>query len=231
LRGFKGTIRSTALQKEFRREAVGSVEDNSLQKQRVAVERALAGTVPLHEHNATCEALEHAEQHSAQLKEQNEQLVEEVGALTQELSRTQNEARSLQEGKEVSDATITGLEAILQKIEKQVGCGGKSRGQEDVQLATLSRQIVNAKLAEADAQRRVKVAARQELDHRQKIAVQSERISALKVSLAEARKEVVHLRSQASHASKSTSSHVATGKSSIRTNANVCFALSISVCT
>jgi chromosome segregation ATPase len=179
------------------------MEDNAQQKQRMAVERALANTVPLHEHAATREALEHAEQRATHLREANGALSEEVEALSCKLSKAQSDARSAQEGKEVSDATVTGLETILQKIEKQIGRGGKApRSQEDVQLATLSRQIVNAKLAEADAQRRVKLAARQELEHRQKIAAQADRIEALKEALAEARKEAAHLRSQVPHAAK-----------------------------
>lgn len=180
------------VQEDQRRAALGNAQDSALDGQRAAVQKALQGTVPDYEHKAALEAQQAAEARCAELSERASELSEQLEALTQELARAQAEALGLREAHETSQSAVSGLQATLAKIEAQVargGGGGHRRGaHEDVQLSVLSRQIVHAKLAEADAQRKVKIGARQELEHRQRIAAQAERIAALKEDLASARR-------------------------------------------
>ena len=55
-----------------------------------------------------------------------------------------------------------------------------SGADDPIQLAALSRQLVHTKLAEADAQRRLRVSARNELELRQRLHARDERIQQLK---------------------------------------------------
>lgn len=184
------SIRS-CVQEESRRAALGCAEGDALDRQRAAVLKALESTVPDYEHAAALDAQRAAEARADELAERAAELSEQLEALAQELSRAQADALGLRDAHETSEGAVAGLQATLAKIEAQVGRGGgggRRGAQEDVQLSVLSRQIVHAKLAEADAQRKVKIGARQELEHRQRIAAQAERITALKEELASARR-------------------------------------------
>ena len=187
------------MQEDEKNSALRAADDAALAQQRDAVTRALEQHVPAHELEAAHAATAQAEGRVTQLQAANEELAAQSDVLSAELARTHGEAASLQDVRETSEGAIASLEETLLKIEKQVA-RGRSGGmaQEDVQLASLSRQIVNAKLAEADAQRKLRVAARQELDHWQRIATQTERIGELKEAVAELRRELAQQRSAAS---------------------------------
>jgi hypothetical protein len=197
------------MQEEAKRVALRDAEDGALDKQRAAVTRALDDTVPAHELEATRMAAAQAEQRTSQLQAQNDELASQADALTAELARAHSEAAELHDVRETSEAAIAGLHETLAKIDKHVGrgrggaCSTAAAGshgtvpQEDVQLASLSRQIVHAKLAEADAQRKLRVSARQELEHRQRLAGQAERISSLKEAIVALRAEFAQLKGAA----------------------------------
>ena len=190
------------MQVEARQAALRSAEEGALDKQRSAVSHALEDTVPAHELSAAQHATTQADERASKLEADKDELVAQVDTLSAELARSHNEVAELHDVRDTSLAAIAGLEKTLAKIEKQVnhghgGYGGSeaSGGQQaDVQLASLSRQIVAAKLAEADAQRKLRVSARQELEHRQRLAAQAERISSLKESTASLRAEVTRLK-------------------------------------
>ncbi|KAL3148684.1 hypothetical protein ABBQ38_014099 [Trebouxia sp. C0009 RCD-2024] len=67
------------------------------------------------------------------------------------------------------------------------GLGRSSATHSDGALAALSRQLVQAKMAEADAQRKHRVSARAELSLRQRLSQREDRISELKDALAAAK--------------------------------------------
>ena len=197
----------------MRQRALRQAEDTALEQQRAAVQRALADQVPQHELDDALAAVARAKEKTQQLEKANDDLTSQIEALSDEVASGHSEVANLQELREVHEGAIAALEATLHKIEKHVSRHGGAASAaassrdahdgvlpEDIQLASLSRQIVNAKLAEADAQRKLRISARAEVEHRQKLATQAERINALKGRCSELHAELSHARSAAASA-------------------------------
>jgi chromosome segregation ATPase len=180
------------VQEKASRDGLRQAEDESLRKERAAVARALEGCVPSHELTAAHNLTALAERRVDQLQAANDELSAQAHILSQELVRAQNECAEMRNTQEMSMMAVSCLEDTLQKIEKRVNRSDAIQhvSQEDTQLATLARQIVTAKLAEADAQRKLKASVRHELEHRQRIAEQAERISSLKETVKSLRDEI-----------------------------------------
>lgn len=181
------------MQEEASRDALRRAKDESSRKERAAVARALEGCVPSHELTAAHNHTAAAEQRVDQSQAANDELAAQAHVLSQELARAQNECAEMRDTQELSKVAVSSLEDTLQKIERRINRSDavQPASQEDIQLATVARQIVNAKLAEADAQRKLKASVRHELEHRQRIAEQAERISSLRETVTSLRNEVL----------------------------------------
>lgn len=103
-----------------------------------------------------------------------------VTDLSSELARAYSEIEELRSANESLEESVKSLESTLASIERQSNISGASPAK--VTSAAFSKQIVQCTHAQNEAQRRLKVAARQALDYEQRIAEQAARIQELKGS-------------------------------------------------
>lgn len=103
-----------------------------------------------------------------------------VTDLSSELARAYSEIEELKNANECLEESIKSLESTLASIERQSNMSGAPPAM--VTSAAFSKQIVQFTQAHNEAQRRLKVAARQALDYEQRIAEQAARIQQLKGS-------------------------------------------------
>lgn len=125
-----------------------------------------------------CEELEEQKARSPPCDGEDPELV--VADLSSELARAYSEIEELKNSNESLEESIKSLEDTLASIERQSTTSGASPAQ--VTSAAFSKQIVQCTHAQNEAQRRLKVAARQALDYEQRIAEQAARIQQLKGS-------------------------------------------------
>eukprot|EP00210_Caulerpa_lentillifera_P009239 g8806.t1 len=123
---------------------------------------------------------------------------EENLLLNDEMKKTKLRVLELEAKDETTAAAVINLEQTLQQIERnsqKTNSSYRSGNQKqrkgllpanknEISFGTLSRQLTQAKLAKADAQRRIRVAARVEVELRQMLGERDARISELKESLA-----------------------------------------------
>lgn len=103
-----------------------------------------------------------------------------VTDLSSELARAYTEIEELKNSNECLEESIKSLESTLASIERQSKASGASPA--NITTAAFTKQIVQCTHAQNEAQRRLKVAARQALDYEQRIAEQAARIQQLKGS-------------------------------------------------
>eukprot|EP00210_Caulerpa_lentillifera_P008115 g7749.t1 len=149
--------------------------------------------------------LEQAEIAAEALKDEVSRLEDELLAireenlmLNDEMKKTKLRVLELEAKDETTAAAVISLEQTLQQIERnsqKINSSYRSGNQKqrkgllpanknEISFGTLSRQLTQAKLAEADAQRKIRVAARVEVELRQMLGERDARISELKESLA-----------------------------------------------
>ncbi|GFR47835.1 hypothetical protein Agub_g9613, partial [Astrephomene gubernaculifera] len=151
----------------------------------------------------------------------------QLEALQAALTASQAQIADLEDVRDVTGAAVASLEATLARIEKAAASGaaggasrasgasssasrrtvsmggqpgedgGQSGGQHVQGLASLSRELVRAKMSEAEAVRKMRAAARSEVDLRQTLLQRDERISELKEELAARTRALEELRRRA----------------------------------
>lgn len=105
------------------------------------------------------------------------------GELEEQVARLESEVASLIDDRELRDKAISDLEAMLVRISTPSGTSTPDTAAAEM----TAKQLVRSRLAEADAQRKIRVAARMEMELRQVIAKRESRIAELK-KLADATK-------------------------------------------
>lgn len=121
-----------------------------------------------------CSALEKAGHHPKAEGGQSS-LVTDLSA---ELARAYSEIEELRTANECGDESIKCLENTLAAMERHSKLSRADTSQ--VASAAFSKQIVQCTMAQKEAHRRLKVAARQALDYEQRLAEQATRIQELK---------------------------------------------------
>jgi hypothetical protein len=101
-----------------------------------------------------------------------------VADLSAELARAYAEIEELQNSKDCNEECIKCLESTLAAMERQAKVSSANPAK--AHSAAVSKQLVQCTLAQREAQRRLKVAARQALDYEQRLAEQASRIQQLK---------------------------------------------------
>eukprot|EP00854_Cymbomonas_tetramitiformis_P000707 gene707-1166_t len=162
--------------KSERTEALDQAQAAAGRQQEAALLEAAAGTVPL----GDVAPLQDATLRLRGVEEELRRAKAENTESLQRLAEAERDMAELMDEKELRMAAIQSLEKTLAKIEKaerggKGGGGGGGGGQSSV-----ARQLVHAKLAEADTQRKLRVSARAELELRQLLAARDERIAELK---------------------------------------------------
>lgn len=218
----------------------------SLEAERAAVAHALEGCVPVHELAKAHEATSAAEQRVEELQTEVDALVAQAETVSDELARAHEEIAEMTDSKEIHDSAVKGLEHTLEQIQASIhhGCdpeGDSSQGmaaQDTAQLKALSRQIMHAKLAEAEAQKKLKASSRHQLHSQQRMAEQSERIGVLREEVAALRKELVtakkasrNVAPQEASQATVTAPHCEGSTATVGKlpNSDVCFAFSLRV--
>ncbi|KAJ9506179.1 hypothetical protein QJQ45_015508, partial [Haematococcus lacustris] len=169
-----------------------------------AMARSLESTVPIGQ-------LHHAQAKAARSEREASRLEREVALLQEALSKAQAQVAELLDVKEVTAAAVGELETTLARIEaaaqatrsagveaetrsQAMASGRRNKSREDAALhparavasATLdnlAREIVRAKMAEAEAVRKLRAIARAEVELRQRLLQRDGRISELKAAL------------------------------------------------
>lgn len=176
------------------RAGAAAAASRSEEERAAAVAAATAGTAPAEEvARARAEAEVAAEGERAAR--------EEAEALLRDLQALQRKCLELRDERETHGRALAELERTLGAIERAGagagaplvhGDGGRraatpgrvrGRGGETATVGELSRQLVQARLGEADAQRRLRVAARSELELREQLRRRDARIAQLKAEL------------------------------------------------
>lgn len=155
-----------------------------------AVEEALAGRADPGEVKAAEAAREEAEKRAEGAERKAAEAAEEAEAFLRDLKEAQRECMELREEREANGRAISQLEEALRAVERAgaegAGAGarrGRAGGRGDRgsgAAAELSRQLVQVRMSEADAQRRLRVAARAELELREQLRRRDARIEELK---------------------------------------------------
>lgn len=125
-----------------------------------------------------CEDLEKQNAHSPLQSGEDPEVV--VSSMSSELARAYGEIEELKNANECLEQSVKSLENTLASIERQSKVSGAAAA--SVTSAAFSRQLVQCTQAQNEAQRRLKVAARQAFDYEQRLAEQAARIQELKRS-------------------------------------------------
>eukprot|EP00892_Ulva_mutabilis_P011001 jgi/Ulvmu1/8273/UM041_0084.1 len=129
-----------------------------------------------------CEARLQAAQKDASLERVSPADVDiQVAQLAQELSRAYMEISELQSKLECREGSILLLEKGLAAIERRCAHAPADANTSKVAYSAFTKQILQSNMAQAEAHRRLKVAAREGLEYQQRLAEQSSRIQELKV--------------------------------------------------
>ncbi|KAG2447331.1 hypothetical protein HYH02_007660 [Chlamydomonas schloesseri] len=156
--------------------------------------------------------LQEAAARAARAEREATHLAAQVEAMQEALTQAQAHVGELEDVRDVTGAAVASLEATLARIEKaaadaaaapgrgrQLGSaggarrvpvggaatpGGDGQPQQPQAFAALSRELVRAKLTEAEALRKMRAVARNEVELRQKLMQRDERIAELKEQLA-----------------------------------------------
>ncbi|BDA46361.1 hypothetical protein COCOBI_08-4530 [Coccomyxa sp. Obi] len=172
------------------------------------------------------DALAQAAAAEATVQRQNAQkLAAEVEVLRQEAAELKADA-------EARAAAMEGLHATLERIERaamqqadndtqnrqarwsadgawesRVMSGDRRATADDVSVATLSKQLLHAKMSEANMQRKLRVSARAEQMLRERLSQRDQRIAELKAAVADARAEAADAKRSFSTAALAHSAH------------------------
>ncbi|KAK9818004.1 hypothetical protein WJX72_005629 [[Myrmecia] bisecta] len=179
---------------------------------REAAEQQLAARPETHEFAEAIDRASAAEARAQQLEADVGRLHDEIDRLQAAIQRGETELTGLRADAEIRGSALASLEETLGKIERSTEraagsssapLGGVARRVSvssrslsggasskalnvnggDLSLGALSRQLVNAKMAEADALRKLRVSARAEVELRQRLAQKEDRITELKETL------------------------------------------------
>ncbi|CAG9460472.1 unnamed protein product [Pedinophyceae sp. YPF-701] len=116
----------------------------------------------------------------------------ENAALVKDIKDLEQEVLSLRDLRDTQGPAIQALQSTLGKIESAAAAasdrpGGKAlqfgKGKAGVPMEELSRELVKVRLAEADAQRKLRVSARAEMEALQQLHEREQRIQELKENL------------------------------------------------
>eukprot|EP00891_Asterochloris_glomerata_P000304 jgi/Astpho2/304/Aster-02189 len=190
-------------------------------------DRALAERPEAQELEEALQRAAAAEESAHHLERQAMTSQEEVDRLSSQVQKMELEAIELRADTETRGAAVEGLQGMLARIEASVeqhrggtsplaggarriplgrGAGsrsgaaaGRSEHSEDVSVVALSRQLVQCKMAEADAQRKLRVSARAEVVLQNRLLDREQRISELKQMLSAAAKRQQATSGQARH--------------------------------
>ncbi|KAK9819108.1 hypothetical protein WJX74_002074 [Apatococcus lobatus] len=127
-----------------------------------------------------------------------QELEAEVEVLQAEVQRHQMELANGRADAETRGAAVAGLEAMLTSLMKAAAQGRhpgsstrlstkQSKQEEAISMVTLSRQLVQAKLSDADAHRKLRVSAKAEVVLRLRLAERDARVDELKAALMRSR--------------------------------------------
>lgn len=129
------------------------------------------------------EKLEHAVQSvmtaEAETAEQADH-EDQVAHLAQELSKAYAEVSSLQSKLESRETSIKLLESGLSAIERRCTSAPADEDTSKAACTSFTKQLLQSNMAQAEAHRRLKVAAREAMYYQQRLAEQSQRIQELK---------------------------------------------------
>lgn len=104
-----------------------------------------------------------------------------IAQLAQELSKAYAEISSLQSKLESCEGSIKLLESDLSAIERRCTSAPADEDTSKVACTSFTKQLLQSNLAQAEAHRRLKVAAREAMQYQQRLAEQSQRIQGLKM--------------------------------------------------
>lgn len=107
-----------------------------------------------------------------------------ISHLAEELSKSYAEMSALQSKVEIQEGSIKLLGSGLAAIERRCTNAPAHEDSSKAAYTSLTKQILQSNMAQADAHRRLKVAAREALSYQQRLAEQSKRIQELRASRA-----------------------------------------------
>lgn len=169
-----------ARQEQAHKAEVDALRQTAQQQQAAEIERAIQGRVPVVELEAAEQRAAAAYAASRDMQTLANDLTSQVDELSADIARLKAEAAGM-EHCELRAAAAARVDAWLEGMEQQLA---GPRGQLDARLPELARQLIQAKLADADVQQTLRAALGRERELRRRLAAQSKLLTSVQAACA-----------------------------------------------